>query len=286
MPSSTFYRTATLVLGAGLLGYVGSCENSLLPRMVWYGVEEGKNQIHRLKAQEQVEEGYLKIIEEVEREQGIKFKTVPTIAYSLPSSVTQDREDNPTAIYDNKTNTIHLDGESVMLGGRENMYLNMDCYGHCFYVDQTLKHELGHAWLQQVVNENNISWSVGEESLREELVEKYGTQQEGYATIMINDPKVQRFILEDIIAEGIAEYFENGPYKPWGRELEWSRSWEEYVKNEQYPYHFGHRLVTPIIQSHGAEGIRYLVAHPPLGIHDFTGYQQQALDALDAQKKN
>ena len=82
------------------------------------------------------------------------------------------------------------------------------------------------------------------------------------------------------MSEGIARYFERGSYTVGDTEVEFPRYTDWYTREPNHVYHLGHRLVSPIIEKHGHEGILYLLARPPKDTVSLGNYQEEALALL------
>ncbi len=146
----------------------------------------------------------------------------------------------------------------------DTIYLNTPLLGNYHNVKETLDHELGHFYTDQL----HKSWGLG-----------------SWPAFDYDDPEADSNVCLKIVDEGIAEYFErvlNNKSIDSFRDTQWPTTL--FLFREESPVIFagGYHLVKPIIDTHGKDGIAYLVSNPPTveELLFLLEYQQQALEDL------
>ncbi|RJQ15898.1 hypothetical protein C4573_07135 [Candidatus Woesearchaeota archaeon] len=202
------------------------------------------------------------IMEAQEKALGIKYSGKPNFKFALP----QDAEDKPLdpflAVYKPSDTTIYLSNAKVPITSENsftNFHVSFDIFANVYYADETIAHELGHFYVDQL--NNSLQFKAP-----------------GFIADTLPDFGVR------LVSEGIAEYF--------SRKLGDST---DYFSDSQWPilpihifkpfhlYEGGYHLVKPVIDNYGKEGIEYLMFHLPDtldDIYDLPEYQKQTLEEL------
>ncbi|MEK6974448.1 MAG: hypothetical protein AABW41_04405 [Nanoarchaeota archaeon] len=145
----------------------------------------------------------------------------------------------------------------------------------------------------------NLDYLIG--SMHHELGHKYSfwlAKSIGNQKIFTRSPVFEEDLGFALVREGIGHYFffeltKNGKYKnmsgfkdsDWPKDLEDWRSLAE-PKRENFRKHLcyfgGYRLVKPIIDGYGRDGIEYLISNPPTSkdLIDLPFYRSKALTCL------
>jgi len=197
---------------------------------------------------------------------GITYHGKPKLSFETPEDWDPDR--TSFALYDTKTNTIHIAQYFVY-----NSMSTMEPY-----IEELLDHELGHFYVDAL----NESMGKGD--------------WPGY-----NEKITEAEVLKDLgiklISEGIAEYFrkELNPeddllrleHKLGGKreatdfqDSDWPKDVFDFFQR-YVMYEGGHHLVKPIIDKHGKKGILYLMENPPTDLLDLPSYQKEVLKSLE-----
>ena len=229
----------------------------------------------KLLLKEQIEPILSTIMYDLETSIGIHFNSKPRIEYDLPFLSKVGSRNETQGVYVPATETIHINAMGVMV---PNLFLDLlTCYGQCFSAVDTFKHELGHFYVDQVATEEKqYEWSTISKTanILVAICDQNWMLGEWSEWKFENHPLVQKIKGQDIVNEGIGEYFSKGPIPEDGCEFGGTN-----------PYQLGHCLVTPIIDRFHKEGIDYLIKHPPLSTHNLTKYQQDALIHLEQSKR-
>ena len=140
------YQKTSLGLAALTVSGLLSYKHFMVPRMVLFGVEEGMAGARRAEVEEMLEDHLPKVIDDLEKEHRIDIKGIPSLEYEVSF---WDR-DSVTGSYNPLTQTISINSRWVFVRDR---FLNMTCYDSCFFLHDTLRHELGHYYTHQLIRE-------------------------------------------------------------------------------------------------------------------------------------
>lgn len=211
---------------------------------------------------------------EQEAKLGIKYAVFPKTAYDYPEGTSFDDFSNASATYRAETQTIYFLPHRLVLIDRHAKFVGLEqmIWGDeraNLSMKETFDHESGHHYSSQVMRQYSIKREI--------------------------NPILDRFKIEKLVSEGIAEYFrrrlnlynnhplfgeekQRNPYRPEACIL-------MHNCTEPYFYHDGFDLVAPVLDEFGvAAGVDFIWRNLPNSEEamEFEQYHSRARKELPA----
>jgi hypothetical protein len=206
--------------------------------------------------------------------------------------LSEDTQLGFSAIYSPWSDSLKLNYYGIMRGCVKN-YLNLDSL-----LSRIINHEKTHYRVDKMQEKLGLKSEV-ENRYSREILEEYldklniSEREQGSSRfsfqnfVSTNHEDLTNTILDKIVNEGIAKYYENPGSKPvftvWPMSIKDIKNSDEY--NMQV-YDAGWNLMRPIISTYGEKGIEYVLKNMPKydDFSDLEAYQKKILKELGEQK--